>query len=272
MATYSENIEVLWEGIYEGTANVFNMSTTGLFLYDYTFKELDAALTQVFGRLDPLDQVAEWEKAVNFRQNIGRFSGCKTFQEFQTLTENVFLPDGTKRPFKEFKEIAKSVSDTYNSSWLKVEQDMVFQQSQNARAWITFEQDAEFLPLLMYQTIGDDRVRDSHRELDKIVRPVKDPIWDRIAPANGWRCRCELIQLEDDQRLTTTNTSLSKKTRLIDKDFKKDAEWAKNPGKVDYVFKEKGKDKHPYFSVPRVFNDMKENNFGFDIPVTYNGN
>lgn len=44
-----------------------------------------------------------------------------------------------------------------------------------------------------YVTVGDDRVRDEHAELDGVTLPKDDPFWLRNYPPNGWNCRCSVI-------------------------------------------------------------------------------
>ena len=51
-----------------------------------------------------------------------------------------------------------------------------------------------------YSTVGDDRVRDSHAELDGVKLPKDDPFWQRFWPPNGWNCRCAAIPLYDEEK------------------------------------------------------------------------
>ncbi|MDD2725398.1 MAG: phage minor head protein [Methylovulum sp.] len=62
---------------------------------------------------------------------------------------------------------------------------------------ITRTQDSR--PYLMYDAINDSRTRPAHKALDGFIRPVNDPIWRRISPLNGYRCRCGLISLTEAQ-------------------------------------------------------------------------
>ncbi len=48
----------------------------------------------------------------------------------------------------------------------------------------------EFFPNWVYVTIGDDRVRDSHRILNGVIRRYDDPFWKEYYPPNGFKCRC----------------------------------------------------------------------------------
>jgi SPP1 gp7 family putative phage head morphogenesis protein len=62
---------------------------------------------------------------------------------------------------------------------------------------ITRTQDSR--PYLMYDAINDSRTRPAHKALDGFIRPVNDPVWRRISPLNGYRCRCGLISLTEAQ-------------------------------------------------------------------------
>lgn len=245
-------------GFFDGGYSVFNLP---LPLYAHTLKSLDTMFFSGFGGVTA-GNIREVEKAVNFRANIGRFSGAKTFQEARELTSHVFLPDGNKRPFSDFKRLALDVNEKYNINWLKTEQDSVFMQSQNARKWLKFEAEADIFPLLRYVTVGDERVRGDHKALDGLTAPVGHPIWDRIMPQNGWGCRCIVIQLESTAK-RSTNAQIESKTKLLEADFRKDSTFAYNPGKEQYIFKETGSGKHNYFKVPKQFRGELKDNFGF---------
>lgn len=253
-----ELINELITGVYNEIYTPYNLPP---FLYEFTFKEIESRVQFGFGESDGVPALEE--RAANYRQNISRFSGAKTFQEVNELSKGVFTETGKKMPFAEFKRQALKVDSEYNVNWLKTEQDTAFLQAQNARKWIKADQQKDVFPFLEYITVGDDRVRPSHRNLNGFKARVDDPIWNKIHPANGWRCRCTVIQHE--AIALTQEADRVEKTRLILDDFKKDAEFSHNPGKVDYIFKETGKGKHDYFKVPREFSeDLKRNfNLGF---------
>lgn len=52
-----------------------------------------------------------------------------------------------------------------------------------------------------YVTVGDDRVRPTHRALEGYRAPKGDPIWKSIFPPNGFNCRCTAIEIYQDDRL-----------------------------------------------------------------------
>lgn len=50
-----------------------------------------------------------------------------------------------------------------------------------------------------YVTVGDDRVRDEHAELEGTTLSKNDPMWDAIWPPNGWACRCVTIPIFEER-------------------------------------------------------------------------
>jgi len=46
-----------------------------------------------------------------------------------------------------------------------------------------------------YVTVGDDRVRQSHRAMDGVTLPKGHPFWTENRPPNGWNCRCLAIPI-----------------------------------------------------------------------------
>ena len=246
-----KDIDRFIASIFKGELSLFEIFPQATELALFTFKTLDDSLHKGWGNLKKGEDILEIEKAVNYRQNIGRFSAAKTWQEARVLTENVFDSTGAKRSFKEFKEVAGSIDNQFNKVWLSTEQDTVFLQSQNAKQGIKILNEQEALPFIRYQTVHDGRVRESHAALDGLTFKVGDPRADEISPQNDWRCRCQWIQL--DEARPTSKKVVSKQTKLLKEDFAKDPAFEGNPAKKDYVFKEKGKGQHDYFKIPKKF-------------------
>jgi hypothetical protein len=126
-----------------------------------------------------------------------------------------------------------------------------------ASDWKRIEADADVLPLLQYQTIGDGRVRPTHQALDNIIRPISDPFWKQYYPPNGWRCRCTVIQLSEGQETDLSGFNPPDDVPPL---------FRMNAGIDGYVFKEKGKDKHPYFDIAKGDKEMAKKNWNLPIP------
>jgi len=192
-------------------------------------------------------------------QNIYLFSGAKTYQEVRAMS-NLLLQPELKSSFYKFKEQATKVFNDYNIDYLQAEYQTSLASARMGAEWNRIVADADLLPLLEYDTIGDDRVRPTHRALDKIIRPVNDKFWSVYYPPNGWRCRCSVRQITAEEG-EVTNLQGWLKPDDVPGEFKM------NVGVDKYVFKTKGKDKHPYFKIAKKDKGLARNNFGFSIPL-----
>lgn len=64
-----------------------------------------------------------------------------------------------------------------------------------AGRWAQIERVKKLRPFLRYVTVGDERVRRSHKTWHGLVYPVDHPFWDSHYPPNGWGCRCDVQSL-----------------------------------------------------------------------------
>ena len=253
MWTLKDRNELI-EGIYEGRFSLLDLPA---FLFTMTFESIISAIEKGFkGGINTIPKDSErYEIATKFRRNCNVFSGAKTFQEAKDLMNNAFMPDGSKMPFKQYKEIAIGIDKRYNGigsenkyqSWLKTEQDAAFKRAQAADKWQEIQQDKDIFPLLRYNTIGDQRVRDEHAEHDNKIFPVDHPFWDVWFPPNDWNCRCDTDSLEDGE-VSTIDKVPENPVKLF----------SDNPGKSHIIFIEEGNKQHPYFKVDEIYKTIKE--------------
>ena len=167
---------------------------------------------------------------LKLKQNLYRFSGAKTYQEIAKL--NFFVQKGL--PITELKKEAKKINQEYNMQYLETEVITAKRSGAMAEKWGKFEDQKSVYPNLMYKTVGDSRVREEHKEKNGIVKPVNDPFWDKWYPPNGHRCRCYVIQTDED---VTKGTPTGNPT----------PGFHGNVGKSNMAFNE---DEHPYFIFP----------------------
>ena len=126
--------------------------------------------------------------------NIFQFSTVKAAYQSQEVNE-LF------RQAKSYKEFERLVNDKFgikNSAWLATEYATAYQVGQLSATYYRLLDQVKIFPYWQYKTIGDDRVRDSHRILHDAVFPVLvngkiNPIWAKIFPPNGWGCRCYIV-------------------------------------------------------------------------------
>lgn len=85
----------------------------------------------------------------------------------------------------------------FNDARLQLIYDVNLRQSYAAGRWAGIERNKKRLPLVMYRTMRDERVRASHATWDGLVLPAGDAFWQQHYPPNGWRCRCTAFALSE---------------------------------------------------------------------------
>lgn len=219
-----EQIEDLILRVYNGVVTKDNLPPD---LYNAIVEKMVDALDEGFGNIDP-------SLRSSFEDNIKSFSFAKTFQQINDMQNFLLSDNGNIRPFSQFKKEVLEIFEIYNNNWLETEYKTAISLGQSAAQWVEILEQSDALPLLQYQTVGDERVRQSHRELDNIIKPVNDPFWEEYFPPNDWNCRCIVIRLEEGE---ATNTE-GKKFESVPDIFRQ------NPAKDGFFFSE---EKHPYF-------------------------
>lgn len=173
-------------------------------LLDLTIQTLS---NQVINSFNPAGDFETQDAAMLTRlvKDTWSFSAAKNYQQTRDLTLALRDEKGNLREFSDFKEQANSIVDKYNDTWLRTEYDFAIAASQSAARWNDFEKEADIIPNIRYQTVGDDNVRASHQVLDGIIKPLSDPFWTTHYPPNGWGCRCEAVQSLSGSKITDDN-------------------------------------------------------------------
>lgn len=125
----------------------------------------------------------------HLHRNVYQFSVAKNYSQMRALTDALTDDEGRVRPFSDLQIEALKIDRKYNVDYLRAEYDTAVGAAEMASEWTALERQGGN-PMLRYVTAGDERVRESHRVLDGLQRPMNDPIWNDIYPPNGWRCRC----------------------------------------------------------------------------------
>lgn len=145
-----------------------------------------------------------YSKAVEFydadlarqlKDNVTLFSAFKE-SSFKKTIESMLTENGKLLSFKEFKKKALNVSEEYNKRWLKTEYDQTVSSANMANKWKSFEANTDLYPNLRYLTVGDNRVRDKHKQWDGLVLPFNHSFWNNHLPPNDWGCRCTVEQTD----------------------------------------------------------------------------
>lgn len=121
--------------------------------------------------------------------NLFQFSAAKTLAELQELNR-LFRESGS---FADFERKARKVCTAFNRDWQRTEYDTALLTSEAASTYRRLMGKTKLFPYWEYRTVGDDRVRPSHRRLEGVVLPYNDSRWKKIFPPNDWRCRCRVV-------------------------------------------------------------------------------
>ncbi|KAB8153410.1 hypothetical protein EZY14_009260 [Kordia sp. TARA_039_SRF] len=201
-----------------------------------TYDALDKAAADGFG--DDWTDESFSETVEKIQDNLYRFSGAKTYQQLKEMNSFLVDDNGKIRTYNDFKRKVFAVHQNYNKRYLDVEYQTAVRSSQAVRQWQDFQANKDLFPNLKYYTIDDERVRDDHKPLHQVIKPVDDPFWNTYYPPNGYGCRCYVESTEDEP----TNRKIKTEIR---------EEFSYNVGKTKEVFNQK---KHPYFSIPKKEN------------------
>jgi SPP1 gp7 family putative phage head morphogenesis protein len=120
-------------------------------------------------------------------ENAHVYAAFKNHASMTEMASLLFDEAGNERTFSEFAKAAKPTFEKYNKNWLQSEYRFARNAARSAGQW---ERLAAKPGLLVYKTIGDGRVRDSHSVLNGTALPASDPFWNSYYPPNGWGCRC----------------------------------------------------------------------------------
>lgn len=195
---------------------------------------------------DSIDWDSPDNVKLNFiRGNVHSFSAAKSATELREMNLLLFDSDGNQRPWREFRDLAREVHEIHNVNYLEAEFLNAQAGGQMASQWLRYQEGKEDLPNLIYQTVGDDRVRQTHRGLDGITLPIDDPFWDTYYPPNGWRCRCDVIQTDTD-----TDDPTESMNRARGQEVK--PYFQRNVGKTGRIYGAE----HPYFQEAATLSEM----------------
>lgn len=210
--------------------------------------ELDKALTEFFASefwkavekgfdisLDEIDfETPDNEMLKKLTQSIYQFASAKNYAQLKAISQALIDETGKLRTFSAFRTAAAEINNQFVNQWLQAEYNYAVASSQMASRWKQIQENKETLPLLRYDTVGDERVRLEHQELEDVTRPVDDPFWDVYYPPNGWNCRCDVQQLTNGTITPLSKINLPEKMPDI---FKY------NAGKTGFAFPPD----HPYY-------------------------
>lgn len=218
-----------------------------------------------------------------FEQNMFRFSGAKTLWESQQL--NSIFRKSTS--FEEFYRLGKKFLDRSRKDFLETEYNSAILTGQSSATYYRLMAQVNIFPYWKYTTAGDDLVRAEHLELEDLVLPASDELWERLFPPNGWNCRCYIVpRMRHEWNESQLAANRAKAEKYISSPrFERETKsgWGYNRANKKFVFAEnqrylKNFSKDPDFALRKLgpkdfklgeFEEMKKK-AGATMPV-YNG-
>lgn len=167
-------------------------------LTEFFASEYWKAVEKGFGvKLEDVDfDTPDYEMLRKLEKSVYQFASAKNYAQLKAISQALLDDQGQLRNFAQFRQAAAAINNEFVNQWLKAEYNYAVASSQMASRWIDIQKDKDTLPLLRYDTVGDERVRLEHQELDDVTLPVDDSFWDIYYPPNGWNCRCDVQQLD----------------------------------------------------------------------------
>ena len=146
---------------------------------------------------NPAPEMYNPQLAHSLKYNVAQFSAFKE-TSFRKQLEAALVKDGKMVPWNDFKNSAAVLNADYNKRWLRAEYSHTVAKANMAQKWGEFEEGKELYPNLKFHTVGDARVRESHKVYDGLVLPINHPFWKTHMTPLEWGCRCTITQTDDD--------------------------------------------------------------------------
>lgn len=257
-----EQIQQLIDGIFNRVVGVHNLPRG---LYKATVDVLKGGLYEGFGgQLSDFDfGTPDYKLLDELRDNVYMFSGAKTFQQVQHISS--LLYKDKLLDYKVFKEDALRVYKTYNEAYLESEYVTALTSGTNAINYKDAINSKGLFTRFKYTAIIDSHTSEICRRLNGIILPVEDKFWHTNTPPNHFNCRCFIEKLDKyDEENNSPNYEVKDANEYAQKN--RQPVFNMNPATDKVVFREKGKDKHPYFIVPKQYKDLAKKNFNLPIP------
>ena len=143
-------------------------------------------------------ETPDWEQIRNLQNNVYQFSFAKCHEQLKATTQLLTDDQGRIVPFREWNEMASRVNNDYTNRYRPVEYNTAIASAQMSSRWVQFNDEKDIYQNLVYRTVGDDNVRPSHKLLDGVTRAINDDFWNEHFTPNGWGCRCDIEQTDDE--------------------------------------------------------------------------
>ncbi len=188
------------------------------------------------------------------RHNAHVFAAFKNHHFTNELVNALVDENGKVRSESSFLKVAKGLGEKYDLNWYKTERVQALLSGRNAQRWQKIQSRKGTFPNVEYVTVKDDRTSQICKDLSGGVWSVDDPVLDRLAPSNHWRCRSFLRSTKKELNPKVTNEELADG-------------FTNNPGKSGMVYG----DDHPYYDVQDQHEGRVSNVFGAESMLPISG-
>ena len=184
------------------------------------FDEADAAAAAVLRKRVLARAETVRHMAPQLRQRAVAVAGVEDAKVLEAVREACAkVPEG--KDWREArKEVAAAIGD--DTATRRRAETVLRANCETARAqarWRDIQASKEVRPYLMYQTLGDGKVRPSHKALDGMILPVDDDFWKTHYPPWDWGCRCTVVQVDEEQAKELCGGGVAK---MASEEFKQD--------------------------------------------------
>jgi Contact-dependent growth inhibition CdiA C-terminal domain len=160
-------------------------------LFSATYKALLDGVEQGYGQVKY--GMPDFEFVHQLQNSAKYFAARKTALQVVQLTALVGdAENGTRRPWGEYKKLARGVVGNYNQTWLKTEYDATVRSARAARQWKDFEKTKHLFPNLIYRKTVSATPDTEHLKYVGITLPIEHQFWDYHTPPLRWNCKCSL--------------------------------------------------------------------------------
>lgn len=141
------------------------------------------------------------KKAKDRAFTVSKYTSAEVLNQFLRELVDAIEEGLTVREFRE--NMNNFLEDNGYLSVNPFHADVIFrtnlQTAYCAGHYFSMQAAKKYRPYWQYKTAGDGNVRDSHLAMQDKVYEADDPIWDVWYPPNGFRCRCIVVSLSEEQ-------------------------------------------------------------------------
>lgn len=159
----------------------------------------DAFTKQLLGGDGIADDSAPPQLTPEHQRQLQVFSGFKTNAELRKATNALYDANGAMVPWATFKKRILQIDQAYNVRYLQAEYNLAKANRSAINSWNEAQAMKDVAPFIRYSTVGDERVRKAHADINGVIKHVDDAFWDVWWPPNGWGCRCTVIPVRSDK-------------------------------------------------------------------------